>query len=111
MFGRTQLPTNTVQPTRVSADGEPRYKAGGITIDWTNTVTAVASNDAVLPDGSIVKVGQKYLRYGQILCKITSSTVQTFTGTASGGTFTYTFVRSDNGNVVTTSAISATATA
>jgi hypothetical protein len=110
MFGRTQLPNNTVQPTRVSADGSPLYKVGGVTIDWS-LGTAVASTDATLADGSVIKVGQKYLRYGQILTKVTTGTTQTFTGTASGGTITYTFVRSDNGNTVTTAAVSATATA
>jgi hypothetical protein len=110
MFGRTALPNNTVQPTRVSADGSPLYKVGGVTIDWSS-VTAVASTDATLTDGSVIKVGQKYLRYGQILTKITTGTTQTFTGTATGGTITYTFVRTDNGNTVTTAAVSATATA
>lgn len=71
MFGRTTLAQNSVFPTRVSADGNPTYKAGGITIDWT-LITA-ASGDQTLGDGSVVKDGQKYLRYGQVVCRVTSN--------------------------------------
>lgn len=71
MIGRNLLSQNTVQPTRVSADGSPEYKTGGITIDWT-TVAAVGS-DTTLPDGGVVLSGQKYLRYGQVMTKITAS--------------------------------------
>jgi hypothetical protein len=110
MFGRTLLPNNTIVPTRVSADGSPLYKVGGVTIDWSS-VTAVSGSDVTLPDGSVIKIGQKYLRYGQILTKITTGTTQTFTGTATGGTVTYTFVRTDNGNTVTTGTIAFNASA
>jgi hypothetical protein len=54
---------------QVSADGVPRWKAGGVTIDWS-TVTAV-TEDTTLDDGTIVKNGDKYLRYGTILTQIT----------------------------------------
>jgi hypothetical protein len=110
MFGRTLLSNSNVQPTRVSADNMPIQKPGGVTIDWTNTVTAPGS-DVTLPDGSVIKSGSKYLRYGQVLCRITTGTTQTFTGTATGGTFTYTFVRPDNGQSVTTAALAFNATA
>jgi hypothetical protein len=66
MIGRNLLTTSTVQPVRVSADGSPLYKAGGVTIDWT-TVVAVAGADVTLPDGDVIRIGQKYLRYGQVL--------------------------------------------
>lgn len=71
MFGRTNLATNSVMTTRVSADGKPKYKPGGVTIDW-DKVTAINA-DATLTDGSVIKSGQKYLRYGQVLTKITAS--------------------------------------
>lgn len=71
MYGRTSLPSNSVFPTRVSADGNPTYKAGGITLDWS-LVTA-ASGNVTLGDGSVILDGQKYLRYGQILTRITAS--------------------------------------
>lgn len=48
------------------------WKSGGVTIDWA-TVTAVASADVVLKDNTVVAVGQKGLRYGQPLTKITAS--------------------------------------
>jgi hypothetical protein len=72
MIGRNLLTTSTVQPVRVSADGSPLYKAGGVTIDWT-TVVAVAGADVTLPDGDVIRIGQKYLRYGQVITKITAS--------------------------------------
>lgn len=72
MFGRNLLTTDVVAPTRVSADGEPEYKVGGMTIDWT-TVAAVAGSDVNLADGSIIRIGTKYLRFGQVMVKITAS--------------------------------------
>lgn len=71
MYGRNVLSGNTVYGTRASATGNPDYKAGGVTIDWS-LVTA-ASGDVTLGDGSIIKDGQKYLRYGQIITMVTSS--------------------------------------
>lgn len=71
MYGRTVLSQNSVYPTRVSADGSPTYKAGGVTVDWDRFTAA--SGDTTLGDGSVIKDGQKYIRYGQILTRITSS--------------------------------------
>lgn len=87
MFGRTLLSGNSVLPTRVSADGVPIYKPGGITIDW-GAVAALGS-DATYPDGSVVKTGNKVLRYGQVLCREIGGTM-TLTSTATGGTVTLT---------------------
>lgn len=47
-----------------------RWKAGGVTIDWSTVATN--GSDTTLPDGQVVPAGTKYLRYGQILMKITS---------------------------------------
>jgi hypothetical protein len=55
---------------QVSADGVPRWKAGGVTVDWS-TVTAV-SVDTTLPDDTVVKAGDKYIRYGTVLTQITA---------------------------------------
>lgn len=109
MFGQTTLSPNSVVPTRVSADNNPLYKPGGITIDWSS-ITAVGA-DTTLTDGTVIRSGQKFIRYGQVLTKNTTGTVQTLTGTATGGTFTMSLVRPDNGATVTTAALSATATA
>jgi hypothetical protein len=108
-FGRTLLTNNSVFPTRVSADGSPKYKSGGATIDWS-TVTALGA-DANYPDGSIVRSGNKVLRYGQVVCKITTGETQTITGTATSGSGTLTLVRPDTGATVTTAAIAFNATA
>lgn len=90
MFGSTFLTTNNVMETRVSADNAPAYKPGGITIDWS-TIAAVGS-DTTLADSSVIRNGQKYLRYGQIMTKITSGqqVTATITGGPTGGTFTIT---------------------
>lgn len=109
-YGRTLAGTNIVYPTRVSADGSPRYKAGGVTLDLA-TITAASGSDITLPDGSLIKANNQFIRYGQVICKITTGVVQTLTGTASGGTFTLTLVRPDTQQSVTTAALSATATA
>lgn len=103
-YGRTLASTSIGYPTRVSAEGAPRYKQGGITLDLT-TITAASGSDITLPDGSLIKANNQFLRYGQILCKITTPPVQTLTGTATGGTFTITLVRPDTQQAVTTAAI------
>ncbi len=66
-FGTRTIGTSG-KDIRISADGEPEWKAGGMTIDWT-TVTALAA-DLTLPDGTVVLSGDKYLRYGQVLTQI-----------------------------------------
>lgn len=70
-YGRTVLET-TGRPILVSADGRPDWKVGGLTIDWS-TVAAVSGSDVTTPDGRVVKIGEKYLRYGQVLNRITAS--------------------------------------
>src|SRR4051812_34224319 len=106
MFGRQPLAGSSPGFTRVSSDGSPLVKTAGVSLDWA-TVAAVASNDVTLNDGSVIKVGAKYLRYGQVITKITSGTVQTLTGTATGGTFTLSITRPDTQQVVTTGTIAA----
>lgn len=69
-FGRTLI-TTTGQPVRCSYDGQPEWKAGGITIDWS-TIAAPAA-DTTLTDGAVIKAGYKGLQFGTILTKITAS--------------------------------------
>ena len=80
MFGRTFLTNHQIYPTRVSFDGRPQYKPGGVQIDWS-VVTATGTNNTTLGDGSVILPSTKFLRYGQILTKITS------TGTNNTGYF------------------------
>lgn len=70
-FGRSIF-ENVGRSIQVTADGKPEMKAAGISIDWS-TVTAVSGSDATYLDGVVVKVGEKALRYGQVVCKITAS--------------------------------------
>lgn len=71
-YGKTDIAT-TGRPLEVIADGNySGFKAGGVTIDWT-TVAAVAGADATLPDGTVVKIGDKYLRFGTVVSIITAS--------------------------------------
>ncbi len=90
-FGRTLL-SYTGTPVRVSADGLPEYKTAGITLSLA-TIAAVSGTDVTYADGTLVKVGQQALRYGQIITKITSTATQTatITGSPTGGTFTLTY--------------------
>lgn len=69
-FGVRDLQTGG-RGVMASADGVPRWKAGGVTVDWS-TVTAVAA-ERTLVDGRVVPLGRKYLRFGKILAKITAS--------------------------------------
>jgi hypothetical protein len=64
-----------------------------------------------LPDGSIIKANNQFLRYGQVMCKITTGTSQTLTGTATGGNFTLTLLRPDTQQNVTTGNIAFNASA
>lgn len=88
MFGRVVSSTDIIYPTRVSFDGVPRLKAGGISIDLT-TVAAASGSDTTLPDGSIIRAGHQFLRYGQVMCEITApaTDVVTISGSPTGGTF------------------------
>lgn len=71
-FGRNTVGVATGNPIMVSADGlTGEFKHAGVTIDWA-TVTAVGS-DTTLTDGTVVKSGDKYLRYGTVLDVITAS--------------------------------------
>lgn len=84
-YGRTVLGT-TGQTVQALFDAQDViWKPGGITLDWS-TVAAVGA-DTTLPDGTTVKSGEKYLRYGQVLALIGKSEVQTleFTGGATAG--------------------------
>jgi hypothetical protein len=71
MFGRTVLGTIGSSISLLATD-DGRHKVGGVTIDWT-TVAAVAGAPVTLADGLTVAVGQKYLRYGQPISKITAT--------------------------------------
>lgn len=70
-WGR-QVLTPTGIPLQVSADGAPQWKSVGATIDWA-TVAAVTGVDATYGDGTVVKIGRKGLRYGQVMTRITAS--------------------------------------
>lgn len=100
-FGR-QLLASSGRDIRVSADGEPEWKAAGITIDWS-TVAAVSGSAVTIPQNNLtIAVGKKYLRFGQILCEITTREVQTITIDATGGTFTITMTWTDANGVTYT---------
>lgn len=70
-YGRKVL-ESTGRQIMVSADGQPDWKAGGITIDWS-TVAAVSGSDVTTPDERLVVIGKKYLRFGQVLNRISAS--------------------------------------
>lgn len=84
-YGRTVLTGATGRPLMVTADGRPAWKSGGVTLDWSTIVAAAAP--VTLGDDTPIALGAKYLRYGQILTKITQREVQTLTvtGTPTGG--------------------------
>lgn len=69
-FGRQQILT-IGHGVKVTADGAPEFKHIGVTVDWT-TIAAVGA-DTTFQDGVLVAAGEKALRYGQVLTKITAS--------------------------------------
>ena len=91
-YGRSLLLGGKIYDTRVSIDGAPNYKVGGITLDLA-VIPAAISAQLTLPDGSVLDNGAQYLRFGQVLCQETGYDVQTITitGTATGGNFTLTY--------------------
>lgn len=70
-YGR-QVLTKTGREVQVLADlQDAQFKVGGVTIDWSTV--AAAGSDTTLTDQTPIKTGEKYLRFGQILTKITAS--------------------------------------
>jgi len=69
-YGRETLP-DVGKGIQVSADGRPEAKAGGVTIDWSTVAASTA--DRVYLEGDLVTSGEKFLRFGQIVCKIAAS--------------------------------------
>jgi hypothetical protein len=77
------------------------WRPAGSTLDWS-TVAAVAGTDVTLLDGTVIKVGQRFLRYGQVCTRISNPTVQTIAATgATAGSFKLTGVRKDTGATTT----------
>lgn len=62
----------------VSADGAPKQKQGGITIAWS--AVPAMSADATFESFDYVKTGEKYLRYGTVVCRISAATDATEVG-------------------------------
>src|SRR4051794_40270765 len=96
----------------LAADGNPEWGPVGISIDWS-TVAAVGADTTIPIEGVTVKNGQKYLRYGQALTRISAANVQTvtLTNTPTGGTFTLSGYRLDTGAYVITAPVAYNATA
>lgn len=90
-YGRRILAT-AGRAVMAAASMLAHWKTGGVTLDWS-TVTA-ASAGVTLADDTPIKSGQKFLRFGQILCRITQHEVETLTvnGSPTGGTFSLTYV-------------------
>lgn len=70
-YGRKLLTASTGIPLSISADGRPRWKVGGITIDWT-TVTALAA-PLTTNEQITYATGTMLLRYGQLMVLITAT--------------------------------------
>ncbi len=85
-INETTLFTITVgRSIQVTADGAPKFKAGGVTVDWANVVACPADTGtyygatvtggyATFEDNVKVAVGEKAIRYGTILMRHTDGT-------------------------------------
>jgi hypothetical protein len=91
-YGR-QVLSKTGRDVRVFLDrNDAQFKVGGITLDWS--LFAAAGADVVLVDQTPLKSGEKFARFGQILCQVTQSEIQTIDLSGdddpTGGTFSLT---------------------
>jgi len=100
MLGRTVFGTTGV-PIVASADGAPELKTGALTIAWE--AVAAVSSDTVTREGYTVPSGKKYLRFGQVMTKITTNATQTLqtSGTPTGGSFSLNVYNPLNGSAGT----------
>lgn len=107
-FGRSSL-LNVGHGVKLTADGRPEFKHIGVTIDWS-TIAAQSGSDATYQDGVVVAVGEKALRYGQVITKITKTAIDvvTLNNTPTGGTFKLSVTA--GGTTTTTGAIAFDAT-
>jgi hypothetical protein len=71
-YGSNQIASIGAGMRSLSNPETARWKAGGVTFDW-DTVTAVSGSDVTLVDGTVIKIGDKYIRYGTIVTRITDS--------------------------------------
>jgi hypothetical protein len=93
-YGRKTGLGTTGNPIEVIADGRTDgFKAGGVTVDWS-LITAVAA-ETTLSDGTVVAIGDKYIRYGTILDLVGTAEVQAIDLSAgddpTAGTWTITY--------------------
>ena len=95
---------------RVSADGHPNYKIGGITLAATTLPTNGTGSALTLAiDQTLVQVGGTYLILGTVMCRIGGDTdTVTITGSPTGGTFTISVTA--NGSTQTTTPLAYNAT-
>jgi len=66
------FPGNLGRTVGVIASGVPHYKMGAVTIDWS-TVGQQLADTTIAQEGRTILAGQKYIRYGTVLCRITAS--------------------------------------
>lgn len=93
-YGRKLL-SKTGRPVAVLADiQDAQFKVGGITLDWS--LFAGSSGAQTLTDQTPVADGEKFIRFGQILCKVTQAEAQTVDLSGdddpTGGTFPLTIL-------------------
>jgi hypothetical protein len=73
-YGRKTGLGTTGNPIQVLVDGRTDgFKTNGVTVDWAHASLVAVAVETTLTDGTVVKVGDKYIRYGTILAKITAS--------------------------------------
>jgi hypothetical protein len=93
-YGRNVLSKTGRDVAALASLVNAAFKVGGITLDWS--LFTAAGADDTLTDQTPIKAGEKYGRYGQILCEVTQAEVQTvdLSGGAdpNGGTFDMTIL-------------------
>jgi hypothetical protein len=87
-YGRQDIPISLGKEIHAAVDNTEHRPTAGVTFDW-DTVTALAADTYHSIHGMTLPAGVKFLEYGTIICKITTTEVQTATisGSPTGGTF------------------------
>lgn len=71
-YGQNQIASAGQGQRVLAVPHTGQFKAGGVTIDW-DTVDAVSGSAVTLDDETVIPIGEKYIRYGTVISKISAT--------------------------------------
>lgn len=107
-LGRNVLDYRSGYDDSIIAGSDAEWLMVGATVDWS--VVPALDADLTLPNGRLIRAGQKYLRNGQLMARMSAggATVATANNTPTGGTFTLTVTTPGDSRTTTALAYNAT---